>query len=117
MNKKHLIRLGAGVVGAALLLPGLAMAGPYGHTTTTTVTTVTYGGSHFRPGPPPHAPAHGYRGKHQHQHRHHHRAPAYPVYHHAPVHRPPVYRAPTVIYHEPVPRNTLDFTIRYRTQY
>jgi hypothetical protein len=116
--RKTVIRLGAGVLGAALLLPGMALAGHYGYSGPSTVTTITYSTSHVRGGPPAWAPAHGYRHKHSARYpsRHyksHHRGYGYPVV----VHRPPVYRAPRTVYHAPASRSTLDFTVRYSTQF
>lgn len=115
--RKHIIRLGAGLLGAAMLLPGLALAGHYGYGGPAAVSTTTYGTTHVRGGPPAWAPAHGYRHKHQHHRRHgkgRHYAPV--VRYHVPVRRTPAYRYPTTVYHGS-DRSTLDFTIHYSTRY
>ncbi|OOG25663.1 hypothetical protein B1C78_06030 [Thioalkalivibrio denitrificans] len=113
--RKSIIRLGAGVLGAALLLPGMAMAGHYGYGGPSSVTTITYHTTHVRGGPPAWAPAHGYRHKHSPRHHsRHYRGYRKPVV----VHQPPVYhRAPRTVYHAPPSRSTLDFTVRYSTQF
>ncbi|MFN2348228.1 MAG: hypothetical protein ABR558_01470 [Thioalkalivibrio sp.] len=119
MCKKNLIRLGVAALGAALSLPGMAMAGHYSHGGYGSVTTITHSTSTFRPGPPPHARAHGHRNKHDYRHhsRHPYRGHRYPSYsYYEPVHRAPVYRAPATVYHAPS-HSSLDFTVRYRTQF
>jgi hypothetical protein len=118
MSRKIIIRFGAGVVGAVLLLPCMALAGHYGQAGQTTVTTIIHSSNHHaRGGPPAWAPAHGFR--HRHGARHHngrvYRQPV--VVYYAPVQRPPVYRAPPTVYHAPSRHGTLDFSIHYRTRF
>ena len=123
MNR-NFFRLGAGVLGAALMLPGAAVAGHFGHGSSTTVTTtIIHGSAQGRGGPPAHARAHGYR--HQHARRGH-AGPSYRqpvVIYHAPVHVvpvypvAPVYRAPPRVYHAPHGGGTLDLSIYYRTRF
>jgi hypothetical protein len=114
--RKKLILLGAGVLGAAMLLPGLALAGPYGKGHGgPTVTTVTHTTTYVRGGPPAWAPAHGYRQKHAHQHQHrhrHYRGHRQP----ATVYYAPVHRHPPTVYYEPS-RSSVDLTVRYRTHF
>jgi hypothetical protein len=117
--RKSVFRLGAGVLGAALLLPGVALAGHYGHVVPGGVTTIIYSTTHVRGGPPAWAPAHGYRQKHAPGHRVRHRKSyrqpvvVYP----APMYRAPAFRAPASVYHGPTDHSTLDFSIRYRTRF
>jgi hypothetical protein len=126
--RKSIFGLGAGLLGAALLLPGVALAGPYGHVGPGGVTTITYstystystyGTTHVRGGPPAWAPAHGYRQKHAPRHRvRHYKGYRQPVVVYAvPVHRVPAYRAPATVYHGPAGHSTLDFSIHYRTRF
>ncbi|WP_018233297.1 hypothetical protein [Thioalkalivibrio thiocyanodenitrificans] len=117
--RKSVFRLGAGVLGAVLLLPGAALAGHYGHVVPGSVTTITYTTTHVRGGPPAWAPAHGYRQKRAPRHRvRHYKGYRQPVVvYPAPVHRAPAYRAPATVYHGPAGHSTLDFSIRYRTRF
>lgn len=114
--RKTIIRLGAGVLGAALLLPGMALAGSYGYGGPGSVTTITHvHSSHARGGPPSWAPAHGYRHKQKQRHYARHHQPV--VIYHAPVYRAPVYHAPAPVYYHEPSRSTVDFSIHYRTRF
>lgn len=117
--RKSVFGLGAAVLGAALLLPGAALAGHYGPVVPGSVTTITYTTTHVRGGPPAWAPAHGYRQKHAPRHRvRHYKGYRQPVVvYPAPVHRAPAYRAPATVYHGTAGHSTLDFSIRYRTRF